>query len=235
MSNGQAGQQIPLHVGFREDTVFEDYLPGRNAVAVGTLRQALANLNDHLIFLWGGQGVGVSHLLQAAIHDLHTQGFNTAYLPLSDCMCAGPEALEDLEHLDAIAIDDLGVLIERADWQEALFHLYNRMIDGGKLMLVGGDCSPLHLTFSLADLKSRLSSGLTLQLVSMSDQERVDWLVWKGRRRGLVLEKDVAEYLIHRHNQNMGELVKTFDYLDSASLSQQRRLTIPFVKHVLNW
>jgi len=43
--------QLPLHVSFREDAVFEDFLPGNNAVAIGTLRQALAKLSDHLVFL----------------------------------------------------------------------------------------------------------------------------------------------------------------------------------------
>ena len=45
------GQQMPLRVGFREEAVFEHYLPGENAVAIGTLRQALAKMNDHLIFI----------------------------------------------------------------------------------------------------------------------------------------------------------------------------------------
>ncbi|MDX1475959.1 MAG: DnaA/Hda family protein, partial [Reinekea sp.] len=118
-------------------------------------------------------------------------------------------------------------------WQEALFHLYNRMRDAGKLLIVGGQRSPLHLTLTLADLKSRLSSGLTLQLIPMGDEDRVDWVIWKGRRRGLVIERDVAEFLITRHNQNMSELVATFDQLDSASLAEKRRITIPFLKQVL--
>ncbi len=228
-------QQIPLRMSFREDAVFEDYLPGQNAIAVGTLRQALANLNDHLVFLWGAPGVGVSHLLQAAVHDLQTQGLDAIYLPLAECLSYGPEALDGLDMLDAIAIDDIDLIANNPQWQEVLFHFYNRMRDSGKLILVGGLCSPLHLEHTLADLKSRLSSGLTLHLVAMSDEERVDWVLWKGRKRGLVIEKDVAEFLITRHNQNMHEMVETFDQLDSASLAEKRRLTIPFLKQVLGW
>jgi len=138
-----------------------------------------------------------------------------------------------LDELDAIALDDIDLIADDNVWQEALFHLYNRMRDAGKLILVGGRASPLHLDLTLADLKSRLSSGLTLQFVPMSDEQRVDWVIWKGRRRGLVIEKDVAEFLITRHNQKMGELVATFDLLDSASLAEKRRITIPFLKRVL--
>ena len=227
--------QLPLHVSFREDAVFEDFLPGNNAVAIGTLRQALAKLSDHLVFLWGAPGTGVSHLLQAAVHDLQNQGLSALYLPLSECLAYGPEAIEGLDDLDAIAFDDLDLINDHAQWQEALFHFYNRMQDRGKLILIGGLCSPLHLGLSLPDLKSRLSSGLTLQLVSMGDEERIEWLVWKGRRRGLVIETDVAEFIIHRHNRNMQQMVATFDRLDSASLAEKRRLTIPFIKQVLDW
>jgi DnaA family protein len=226
-------RQMPLHVSFREDAVFEDYLPGENALAVGTLRHVLAKLNDHLVYLWGAPGVGVSHLLQAAIHDVQSQGLNAVYLPLSECLDYGVEALEGLDECDAVGLDDIDLITSDDNWQEAIFHFYNRMRDSGKLILVGGRSSPLHSDFSLADLKSRLSSGLTLNLVSMTDEERVDWLVWKGRRRGLVIEKDVAEFLINRHNQNMSELVATFDVLDSASLAEKRRITIPFLKKVL--
>ncbi|WP_196157778.1 DnaA regulatory inactivator Hda [Reinekea sp. G2M2-21] len=226
-------QQMPLHVGFREDAVFEHYLPGENAVAVGTLRQALAKLSDHLIFLWGARGTGVSHLLQAAIHDLQTQGLDALYLPLGECIDYGPDALDGLDEMQALAIDDIDLVAEHEQWQEALFHLYNRMRDAEKLLIVGGQRSPLHLTLTLADLKSRLSSGLTLQLIPMGDEDRVDWVIWKGRRRGLVIERDVAEFLITRHNQNMSELVATFDQLDSASLAEKRRITIPFLKQVL--
>ena len=233
MTDSPVHKQLPLNVGFREDAVFEDYLPANNALAIGTLRHALAKLDDHLIYLWGARGVGVSHILQAAVHDLQLQGLEVVYLPISECLEYGADALEGLDEMDAVAFDDIDLVANDADWQEGLFHFYNRMRDSGKLILVGAACSPLHLPLSLADLKSRLSSGLTLQLLPMSDEERVDWVVWKGRRRGLTIERDVAEFLINRHNQNMKELVSTFDKLDAASLAEKRKITIPFLKQVL--
>lgn len=226
-------QQLPLGIAFREDAVFEDYLPANNAIAVGTLRQALVRLNEHLIFLWGGGGVGISHLLQASVHDLQNQTLNAVYLPLQECIQYGPEALEGLDAMDAVALDDIDSLIGMPDWQEAVFHFYNRMRDSGKMLLIGGRCSPLHLELELADLKSRLSSGLTLNLVHMDDEQRVDWVIWKGRKRGLTISAEVAEFLINRHNQNMRELVTTFDQIDAASLAEKRKVTIPFLKQVL--
>jgi DnaA family protein len=229
----QPNQQIPLHVTFRDNTVFEDYLPGNNALVIGTLRQALARLDDHLIYLWGAAGVGVSHILQASIHDLQLQGLSTLYLPMADCLEFGPEAIEGFDSIDAVALDDIELIVGHPEWQEALFHFYNRMRDSGKLILVGSSVSPLHISIELADLRSRLSSGLTLQLTSLDDDQRIDWVIWKARRRGLVVEREVAEFLILRHNQNMKELVATFDRLDTESLAAKRRLTIPFLKQVL--
>ena len=233
--NNPVSPQLPLHLSFREDAVFEDYLPANNAIAVGTLRQSLIRLDHHLIFLWGSAGVGVSHLLQAAVHELQSQAWQAIYLPLAECVDYGPEALEGLDEMDAVVFDDIDVIIAQPHWQEALFHFYNRMRDSGRMLMVGGRCSPLHLELSLADLKSRLSSGLTLQLLPMDDQQRVDWVIWKGRKRGLNITVDVAEYLITRHNQNMAELVMTFDRLDAASLVAKRKITIPFLKQVLGF
>lgn len=227
-------EQLPLRVSFREDAVFEDFLPGQNASAVGTLRQALARLDQHLIVLWGGPGAGVSHLLQAAVNDLHTQGLNAIYLPISECFSHGVGALDGLSELDAIALDDMQLVEQDTQWQEAIFHLYNQLKDSGKLILIGLKSSPLASDFRLADLKSRLSSGLTLQLQRMTDEERIDWLIWKGRRRGLIIERDVSEFLIHRHNQNVAELERSFEVLDSASLAEKRKITIPFLKKILN-
>ncbi|MDN3649751.1 DnaA regulatory inactivator Hda [Reinekea marina] len=229
----QATPQMPLHVTFKDNAVFEDYLPGNNALAIGTLRQALARLDDHLILIWGAEGVGVSHILQASIHDLQLQGLATMYLPLAECLEFGPEALDGLDEVDAIALDNIELVSGNAQWQEAIFHFYNRMRDSGKMILVGSNCSPMQLPIELPDLKSRLSSGLTLQLSQLDDDQRIDWVIWKARRRGLVVEREVAEFLILRHNQNMKELVATFDKLDTESLAAKRRLTIPFLKQVL--
>lgn len=228
-----SSSQLPLSFSFREDFLFENFLPGQNALTVGVLRQALARLDTHLIYLFGATASGVTHLLQASVHDLQTQGLNVMYLPLYECKELGAEIIDALGSYDAVAFDDLEFIADQPEWQERLFHFYNVAKDSGKFLLVGAKSNPKHLGLQLQDLTSRLSSGLALQVLPMDDEERMDWLIWKGRKRGLVIDAEVAKFLILRHNQNLQSLNATFDVLDKASLSEQRRLTIPFVKKVL--
>jgi len=228
-----AVKQLPLSVTFREDAVFDDFLPGDNAQTVGALRHALARLDDHLLYLWGAPGSGLSHLLQAAVHELQTQGLEGVYLPLAECLEYGTEALEGLDELDVVALDDIDLIIGRPEWEEAVFHLFNRLRDTGRVLMVTSHSSPLHQSIELPDLKSRLSWGLTFQVQPLSDEQKMDWLIWKARRRGLTLEPDVAAFLINRVARSMNVLVEAFDKLDQHSLAEKRRLTIPFVKSVL--
>lgn len=228
-----AVKQLPLSVSFREDAVFDDFLPGDNAQTVGALRHALARLDEQLLYLWGAAGSGLSHLLQASVHDLQTQGLEGLYLPLAECIDYGPNALEGLDELDVVALDDIDLIAGRAEWEEAVFHLFNRLRDTGRVLMVTSHSSPLHQSIELPDLKSRLSWGLAFQVQPLSDEQKMDWLIWKARRRGLTLEPDVAAFLINRVARSMNVLVEAFDRLDQDSLAEQRRLTIPFVKSVL--
>lgn len=144
-------QQLPLGVTFREDAVFEDYLPGDNAQTLGALRHALARLDETLIYLWGASGSGLTHLLQACVHDLQSQGLESLYLPLADCVQYGPDALEGLDEMAVLALDDIDSIAGLPDWEEALFHLFNRMRDSGRVLLVTSHTSPLHPTVALPD------------------------------------------------------------------------------------
>lgn len=226
--------QLPLGVTFREHAVFDDFLPGDNAQTLGALRHALARLDDTLIYLWGASGSGLSHLLQASVHELQGQGLTVMYLPVTDCLDYGLQALEGLDEMDVVALDDIDLIAGRPEWQEAVFHLFNRLRDSGRLLLVTSHASPLQQPIELPDLRSRLSWGLTFQVQPLSDEQKLDWLVWKARRRGLTLEADVAAFLINRVARSMVTLVEAFERLDERSLAQQRRLTIPFIKEVLS-
>lgn len=228
-------QQLPLAIRLPEEVSFADYYAGRNAVTVGTLRQALADPTNHLIYLWGSAGVGVSHLLQAAVRELQQAQLEAAYLSISELEYYGPEVLTELSRYRVLALDDMGWLSGRAHWQQALFHLYNRMQPASGLLLVGSRCSPLQLPFELEDLRSRLASGITLKLTNLEDAERVEWLVWKANQLGMTIALDAAKFLVARHSQRLDELMITLNQLDTASLSAQRKITIPFIKQSLNF
>jgi DnaA family protein len=89
------------------------------------------------------------------------------------------------------------------------------------------------LAVSLADLRSRLAGGLVLQLRPLRDEEKAEVMRLQARQRGMEMPEELAAYLLRRCPRDMTALFALVEVLDQASLAAQRKLTIPFVKEVL--
>lgn len=232
----QVFEQLPLSVQLRDDATFENYYASANAEAVLQLERSSMGTGEQCIYVWGEPGVGCSHLLQAACHKAESVHRNSVYLPLDELIEYSPAVFESLESLPLISLDNIQVLAGKPDWEEALFHLFNRVRDAGGTLLLAGN-SPLdQLKIRLPDLLSRLNWGLVYGLVSLDEEGHLKALQHRAHQRGLELIDDVARYVInHVASDEMIELQKVLDVLDEASLSAQRKLTKPFVKSVMNW
>ncbi|WP_372868413.1 DnaA regulatory inactivator Hda [Pseudomonas sp.] len=230
--------QLPLGVRLRDDATFANYYPGANAAALGyveRLCEAEAGWAESLIYLWGGAGVGRTHLLQAACLRFEQLGEPAVYLPLAELVEHGPNMLDNLEQFELVCLDDLDAVAGRSDWEEALFHLFNRLRDSGRRLLLSASSSPRELSVKLADLQSRLTLALVFQLQSLSDEDKLRALQLRASRRGLHLSDEVGRFILTRGERSMSALFELLERLDQASLQAQRRLTIPFLKEILGW
>lgn len=230
-------QQLSLGVTLSDEATFDNFYAraeSANAQVVELLRAQAKGSGEQFIFLWGSEGSGLSHLLQASCHAAHDLGLGFQYLPLEEVADAQPAALlEGLEELDIVCLDNLDAVVGRPGWEEALFHLYNRLRHGGGALLVSATLGPHQLPIALADLGSRLRWGITCQLHELEDADKQQALRHRARVRGLELSDEVAHYILQRLPRDMNALVDALRQLDRASLAEQRRLTIPFVKKVL--
>ncbi|KPQ26669.1 MULTISPECIES: DnaA regulatory inactivator Hda [unclassified Halomonas] len=232
----QVPAQLPLGVGLRDDATFHNYYPGKaNAALLNRLQQQGTTAGEDFIYLWGPPGSGRSHLLQAACHAASDQGKRALYLPLAELGHFPPLMLEDIERLDMVCIDDLEQVLGRKRWEEALFHAFNRLRDAGKHLVIAANAPPRQLGVALPDLASRLSWGTIFHLHPLNDEERLAALTLRASVRGMLLPDDVGRYILHRGPRELGALCRALETLDQASLSAQRKLTIPFVKSALNW
>ncbi len=223
------GIQLPLHITLRDSATFDNFYPGPN----GQLLHALQQGFEPFIFVWGGSGSGKTHLLQAVCHGVTEGGGSAVYLPLSELVEMSPEVFEGMEHFDLLAVDDVQALAGRAEWEVALFHLYNRVRDAGGRMTIVGNSAPAAVGIELPDLISRLTWGPVFQMQPLNDEEKTAALQMRARRRGLELSDEVAAYLLKRHARDLHALFELLERLDRASLAAQRRLTVPFVREVL--
>ena len=219
--------QLTLDIRLDPGASFDSYYAGANAQAV------VAVAAEPLLYLYGGEGLGKSHLLQAACRQLAEAGEPVAYVPLSEVMALSPSALEGLEAMSLVAVDELERLAGQRDWQVELFHLFNRIRDRGGRLVVAAGCKPVELGLELPDLVSRLQWGLVLRLQELDDADKRAALALRAQLLGLELSAEVAQYLLAHYPRDMNWLVAALERLDKASLREQRRLTVPFIKQVL--
>lgn len=225
-------QQLTLSgVQLYEQSTFDNFYYGRNQACITELQ--LLDKMPQYIYLWGANGSGRSHLQQASCHQFQQQQRSSFYLPLCDFKQAPVSILENIEQLDLVCIDDIEQIAGSPVWEEAIFVFFNQSRAMGQALVISGTCPPRQLPIKLADLLSRLTSGLIFQIHLLDDQEKVFALQMRANNRGFDLPEVVAQYLLRHCPRNANDLFALLEKLDHASLSAGRRLTIPFVKEVL--
>jgi len=225
--------QLPLGFTFSDDVSFDTFYAGSNSLLLKHLLASAHDRSEPLIYIWGSAGVGKTHLLQAACQCAAKCEQRVAFVPLRDHNNLSPEMLMGLEHLQLVCIDDVDAITGQPQWEEALFHLYNRAQEAQLPLVISGKVTPAALGLGLQDLTSRLGWGLVFHVHPLNDEEKLGAIQQRARFRGMVLSDEVGHYLLKRYSRETHALFQLLDQLDSASLTAQRKLTIPFVREFI--
>ncbi|KTC91697.1 DnaA regulatory inactivator Hda [Fluoribacter dumoffii] len=227
-------KQLALAIKLNDEATLADFNWGENKLLQQQINSMLTNKEERLLYLWGNTGSGKTHLLQACCQAVSSTQ-SAIYLPLALLKEWGPQTIEGLEDQELICIDDINLIAKDSAWEEALFHLYNKVKDMEKsILIISGNQSPTTLPIQLADLRSRLSWGLVIQLMELNDEDKINTLKLHALKRGFALPTSVGQFLLNRCSRNMHDLHHLLNRLDDASLAAQRKITIPFVKDILN-
>ncbi|MCC2615567.1 DnaA regulatory inactivator Hda [Aestuariibacter halophilus] len=231
-------QQLSLPVQLPDGETFEQFVVGNNQAIVSHLHGLLdgpeQGTHKPITYISGERGRGKSHLLFALCHAAQQQHLNPVYIGLEGFRDMDAGVLDGLEHFGLVCVDDVDAIGDDRDWQVALFDLINRVLEIKTCQIVlCGRQQPNGLTLQLEDLRSRLTWGMGFQLQELSDDEKVDALQCRADARGMMVSADVARFLLAHVKRDMPSLMAVLDTLDDASLQEQRRLTIPFIKRVL--
>lgn len=224
--------QLPLDIQLNDSAKFNNYFVGENGQLFDKLR-TLDSTTDSFIFVWGAQGVGKSHLAQAACHSLVSSEKIIAYFPVGD-LGVHSESLENLEHVDFVCIDGFESVAGSQKWETAFFNLFNQLRLHNHQLVIFSQLSPSQLSISLADLKSRLGSMEIYKLKAISDRQKTDFLIDYGKSRGLDIAQDVASFILTRTNREVKSIQLIVKKLDQQALTHKRRITVPFVKNILD-
>jgi DnaA family protein len=227
-------KQLALGVRLRADAVFESFAPGKNSEVLTALRSP----NATPLWLWGAHGSGKTHLLQAvcAAAGVGTgagAGDSAAYFPLDRAFALPPDALTGFERSHVLCIDDVDAIVGDQAWEQALFTLFNEATELRTRLIFAAAVAPRQASWVLEDWRSRAASCVVYQLRELDDEGRIEALRLRAAQRGLQLPYETSEYLLKRMPRDLPSLFQILDALDEASMVEQRRLTIPFIRDEL--
>lgn len=202
-----------------------NFVAAGNAEALQTLQDLLGRrLNERMIYLWGVEGSGKSHLLLACVEEAAGRyGLESAYVRCEPGIHFDSTA-------DFVAVDNVENLDEAG--QIGLFHLYNTLREQGGMLLASGNSPPAR-TALRADLSTRLGWGLVYQIHALADADKREALKAHARARGFEIAMEVLDYLMHHIRRDLTTLVKMLDALDEYSRREKRPITIPLLKEIM--
>jgi DnaA family protein len=232
MTTGTGGQ-LPLALRYPPDQRLDTFVDAP-AGALDQLRALAMQSGVDWVFVAGAGGVGKTHLALAVCAAAEAAGRRAAYLPLAAARGRLRTALDALDGNDVVALDGLAAVAGDREDEVALFDFHNRARSAGTALLYTAEAAPDALPLVLPDLRSRLGQCARVVLAPLDDDGRRRVLRERAQRRGLVLEEAALDWLLRRVGRDLGGLTALLDRLDRASLAAQRRVTVPFLRQVLD-
>ena len=209
---------------------FESFFIGENSALV----EALKDEDQKLIWIAADSGNGKTHLLSSLCNEYDSLDKRIQYLNMDEIKDYPSEIIDGLEGLDLIALDAMDAVIGQHSWEGKLMHLYEGILNTNTRLIIASKETPKGLDFKIPDLASRFSLGLLFRVKPLDDDGLVFAIQYHAKARGFELPDDSAKFIIKRTARSVTSLMDILDTLDYESLSSQRKLTIPFVKSILN-
>jgi DnaA family protein len=226
-------QQLPLTIGLKDHATFASYFSSINRETVAYLQRLTGDPWEPNVYLWGPSGTGKSHLLQAICHAAGERGESAIYLPMGETGQFSYEALDGIENVTIVCIDDIHVVAGNREWETALIRLFDRIEEKRGGLVITGNGTPTQMELLLPQLVSRLTASLVLVLNPLEPTEQLQALQLRANRRGLALSDAAGRYLMRHFQQDTNALFAALDTLDKASLAAKRKLTPAFLRSVL--
>lgn len=197
------------------------------------------------LFMYGGVGLGKTHLMHALAHHMREVHPNrtVVYLSAEKFMYRFIRALreqktvdfkEQFRSVDMLLIDDVQFIAGKDSTQEELFHTFNALVDQGRQIVLSADKSPSDIEGLEDRLKSRLNHGLVADLHATTYELRLGILLSKAEQLGVELPMKVTEFLAHKIASNVRELEGALNRVVAHSQLVGRPITLETSQEVLH-
>ncbi len=242
----KSGAQIaaPLDSKF----TFDQFVVGKpNEFAYAAARRVAeaATVPFNPLFLYGGVGLGKTHLMNAIAWEIleRDPSRTVMYLSAEKFMYRFVRALreqntvdfkEQFRSVDVLMIDDVQFIGGRDATQEEFFHTFNALVDQGRQIILSADKSPSDLEGVEDRLKSRLNCGLVADIHATTYELRLAILESKAETMQIEAPNKVLEFLAHKITANVRELEGALNRVAAHSQLVGRELTLETCQEVLH-
>ena len=202
------------------------------------------------LFLYGGVGLGKTHLMHAIAHELQQKrpDLRVLYLSAEQFMYRFVQALRDKQimdfkelfrSVDVLMVDDVQFIAGKDSTQEEFFHTFNALVDQNKQIVISADRAPGEIKDLEERIKSRLQCGLVVDLHPTDYELRLGILQakvehYRNQYRGLALEPGVLEFLAHRITTNVRVLEGALMRLYAFASLVGRKIDLDLVQECLS-
>ncbi|GAB6035013.1 chromosomal replication initiator protein DnaA [Galenea microaerophila] len=243
----QAENKKQIKHNLNPNFTFDTFVEGKaNQLAAAAARQVSENPGGSYnpFFIYGGVGLGKTHLMQAIGNELLRKNPNARVVYLhSERFVA--DMVNALRHnkidefkrfyrsLDALLIDDIQFFANKDQSQEEFFHTFNTLLEGNKQVILTSDRFPKEVDGLEDRLKSRFGWGLTIQVEPPEFEMRVAILMKKASEFGLMMPDEVAFFLAKRLRGNVRDLEGALRRVSAYAQFVQKPLSVELVKEAL--
>ncbi|MBT5048137.1 MAG: chromosomal replication initiator protein DnaA [Rhodospirillaceae bacterium] len=228
--------------------VFDNFVVGKpNELAYAAARRVAdsetAPFNP--LFLYGGVGLGKTHLMHAIAHHMREKfpERRVVYLSAEKFMYHFIRALrfqdtvafkERFRSVDLLMIDDVQFINGKESTQEEFFHTFNDLVDNNRQVVISADKSPSDLEGMEERLRSRLGWGLVADIHATSYELRLGIMESKAERIGVDIPSKVKEFLAHRITSNVRELEGALNRVVAHATLVGREISLETCQDVLH-
>lgn len=241
---GRLNANEALNPGFTFDTFVEGK---SNEMAKAAALQVASNAGKSYnpLLLYGGTGLGKTHLMQAVGNEALRQrsGARVVYIHSQQFVQEMVKAIRDqtiqdfTQHyrtLNVLLIDDVQFFAGKLRSQDEFFHIFNALSEPGRQMVLTSDRYPRDIEGLEERLKSRFVWGLTVEVEPPELETRVAILMKKAEAEGFELDNEVAFFIAERIRSNVRELEGALRRVHANALFTGSRITTEQVRRVLH-
>src|SRR5687768_11118610 len=226
---------------------FDNFVEGRsNQLGLAAARQVAQSPGQayNPLLLYGGTGLGKTHLMYAAgnLMRANNPGMRVLYLRSDQFFNAMMKSLQEksmdqfkrqFQQVDALLIDDIQFFAGKNTTQEEFFHTFNTLFDGKQQIILSCDRYPREVENLETRLKTRLTWGLSVAIEPPDFETRAAIITAKAQERGVALPEDVAYLVAKRMRSNVRDLEGALNTLAARSNFMARPITAEFAQETL--